>query len=136
MRYEPVEPPREFEVGKRGMKLRHVADVFAGDDEVVTFKTASGTELDVTRKDWGYYATPSLNGRLLDHGLRAVLTMGVPRDGDEAPRMYLMLVERGHEPDFNAYLEAEHMQVVAWLDGNDQIAEAARRLASDSLSSP
>jgi hypothetical protein len=130
VKIDPVEPPREFEVGKRGMKLRHAADVYAGDDEVVTFKTESGTELDVTRKSWGYYATPSFNGRLADFGLRAVLTVGVPRDGDEAQRMYLMLVERGHEEEFEAYLEAERMRVVAWLDGDDAVAEAARRLGS------
>jgi len=123
----PVDPPREFEVGRRGGRLRHVLDLELGDDEVVTLKTASGTEVDVTRKSWGYYGSPSLNGRLRDFGLHAVLTMGVPRD-EGAPRMYVMYVEDGQESDFEAYLSAEEMRVVAWLDSDEAVAEAAKRL--------
>lgn len=132
MRFEPVEPPREFGVGRRGGRLRHVADAWLDLDEVVTLRTESGTEVDVTRKSWGYYGSPSLNGRLRDHGLRAALCMGVPRDGEEAPRMYLMLVEDGQEAAFEEYLAAEEMRVVAWLDSDEAVAEAARCL--DSLS--
>ena len=130
MRFERIEPPREFGVGKRGGRLRHVADVELEPDEVVTFKTASGTELDITRKDWGYYGTPSLNERLRDFNLRAALAVGVPRDGHEAPRMYVMLVERGQEPAFEEYMAAEHMRVAAWLDDDESVAAAAEALAN------
>lgn len=130
MRIERIEPPREFGVGRRGGRLRHVGDTWLGDDEVLTLRTESGTELDVTRKSWGYYGTPSLNERLRDHGLRAALCMGVPRDGEAAPRMYLMMVEAGHEDDFQAYLAAEEMRVVTWLDSDDAVAKAATALAS------
>lgn len=105
-----------------------MADVWLEEDEVLTLRTDSGTEIDLTRKGWGYYAAPSLNGRLRDFGLRAALTMGVPRPGEEAPRMYLMLVERGSEDEFQRYLDAEEARVVAWLDSDEAVAEAARRL--------
>ncbi|MDX6650814.1 MAG: hypothetical protein QOJ97_2765 [Solirubrobacteraceae bacterium] len=130
MKFEPIEPPREFGVGHRGGRLRHVGDAWLGDDEVLTLRTPSGTEVDVSRKAWGYYATPSLNGRLRDFGLRAVLTIGVPRDGEASTRMYLMLVEDGEEAAFEEYLAAEEMRVVAWLDSDDAVAEAARLLES------
>jgi hypothetical protein len=124
----PIEPPRSFGVGKRGGTLHHVADVELGDDEVVTFRTGSETEFDVTRKSWGYYATPSLNGRLREHGLRAALAVGVPRTDGEPERMYLLLVEAGREDDFQTYIDAEHMRVVGWLDTDAAIAEAAKKL--------
>jgi hypothetical protein len=130
VRVDPVEPPREFEVGRRGGRLRHVADAWLEPDEVLTLRTGSGTEVDLTRKSWGYYGSPSLNGRLREHGLRAALAVGVPRDGTEADRMYLLLVEEGHEDEFSAYIEAEEMKVVAWLDSDEAIARAAAALGS------
>jgi hypothetical protein len=130
MRVERVEPPREYEVGRRGARLHHVADAWLEPDEVLTLRTDSGTEVDLTRKSWGYYGSPSLNGRLREHGLRAALAVGVPRDGDESNRMYLLLVEEGREADFEAYLEAEDMRVAAWLDSDEAVSEAARRLAA------
>jgi hypothetical protein len=120
MRFEPIEPPREFAVGD--IRLRHVADVELGENEVATFKTPSGTELDVTRKDWGYYATGSFNSRLASFGLRAALA----RNSDG--RMSLLLIERGHEDDFEAYADANGMRVVAWLDSDEAVEDAARRL--------
>ena len=46
-------------------------------DEQVTFTTEAGGEYDVTRKSWGFYATPSINGRLKTFGLRAALVRNV-----------------------------------------------------------
>ncbi len=131
MKVTHVDPPRTFGVGKRGATLDHVADIELGDDEVITLKTATGTELDLTRKSWGYYGTPSLNGRLREHGLRAALAVGVPREEGEPERMYLMLVEAGREQDFQEYIDAEHMRVLRWLDSDEAVAEAARRLGDD-----
>lgn len=131
MRIDPKDPPREFEVGRRGGTMRHVADAWLGDDEVATLRTESGTELDISRKSWGYYATPSLNRRLREHGLRAALCIGVSRDDGDVERMYLMLVEAGDEQDFQAYLDAEEMRIVAWLDTDEAVAEAARKLGDE-----
>jgi hypothetical protein len=128
MRFDPVEPPREFEVGYRGARLRHAADAWMDEDEVLTLRTESGTEYDVTRKSWGYYATPSLNRRAREYSLRAALALGVPRDEDEAPRMYLMLVEAGGEEEFTEYLGAEGMRLVCWLDDDEAVEAAVRKL--------
>ncbi len=104
-------PPRRFSVGREGaITLTHCADIALEPDEQVTFTTAAGTEFDVVRKDWGYYATPSLNGRLPAHGLRPALV----RSGDKS---YLLLVAEGAEPAFFAYLSDQHMEVIRWLDG-------------------
>lgn len=120
MNVDRHDPPRAFSAG--AVQLHHCADIELEPDELVTFTTASGTAFDVTRKGWGYYATPSLNGRLVEHGLRSALVV------NPAGRLYVLLVEAGHEDEFTAYLARESMRVVAWLDSDDAAAEAVRRL--------
>lgn len=123
MRFEPVEPPRRFTVGRSGTELSHVAHLDLAPDELVTHRTETGAELDVTRKAWGFYATPSLNGRLAAMGLRAALVHDVGRGV-----VFLLLVEPGREADFDAYCAAEDMRVVAWLDTDAAVADVLRRL--------
>ena len=122
MQVDVNDPPREFEVGRHGDTLRHCADVALEPDEQVTFVRKSGAEYDVVGKDWGFYATPSLNGRLRDHGLRAVLAL------NSAGRLYVLLVESGREPAFEAYIEREGMRAVCWLDDDVAVADALGRL--------
>lgn len=107
MRIAAKSPPRRFTV--KGRLLSHVADIELQPDELVTF-VAGDTQYDVARKDWGYYATPSLNRRLPDHGLRPVLV--------RAPEgtAYVLLVADGGEDAFRAYLEEEGHRIVGWLD--------------------
>ena len=123
MRVDRFESPRTFTVGAAGdVTIGHCADVELESDEQVTFVTPSQTEFDVVRKAWGYYATPSMNGRLRDHGLRAALVRNAER------RIYLMLVEDGQEELFREYLEAETQTLVAWLDSDEAVEDALGRL--------
>ena len=80
-------------------------------DEQVTFVTPSGTQYDVTRKSWGFYATPSFGWRLARFNLRPALT----RLASNGAR-YLALVERGHESAFADELGTWRAQVASWLD--------------------
>jgi hypothetical protein len=112
VRFAAKDPPRRFTVGNTvKIEMRDCGSVRLGPDEQVTFVTEAGAELDVARKDWGFYATPSLNGRLQRFGLRAVLIRNTLTD-----RYFVLLVEQGREPAFTAYLEQEHCEIVAWLD--------------------
>ncbi len=105
------EPPRCFKVGvKKDISIRHCADIKLEFDEQVTFVTPSGTEYDVVRKPWGYYATSSINGRLQKHGLRGVLVK------NQADKFYLLLVEKNKEQDFQQYVIFEKQEVICWLD--------------------
>ena len=111
MRITPTEPPRVFEVGQgRRIRLKDCARIELAPEEQVTFVTDSGAEYDVARTSWGFYATPSLNGRLAAQGLRGVLVRNLER------RIYLWLVERGREGEFEAYLRQEAHTVLCWLD--------------------
>jgi SAM-dependent methyltransferase len=113
MEFRPLEPPRRFRVGAdQAIELVHVADVELAADEQVTFRGGSGSEYDVVRKAWGYYATPSLNVRLPAHGLRPALCRNA--DGKRT----LLLVERGADAEFENYLAGQGMAVDAWLDAD------------------
>jgi hypothetical protein len=120
MRVDRRDPPRAFQVGP--VTIRHCADIQLAPDEQITLVSDSGTEYDVVRKSWGYYATPSTNRRLSDHGLRAALSANA--DG----RVALLLVERGHEDEFEAYLAEQQMRVIAWLDSDAAAAAAISAL--------
>ncbi len=105
------EPPRAFRVGPRAdIELKDCGRVELAPGEQVTFTTAAGGEYDVTRKSWGFYATPSLNGRLVQFGLSAALV----KSGDG--KCFVLLVERGRRQAFDAYLAENALTVIAWLD--------------------
>lgn len=112
MQIEQNNPPREFEVGfpENRLKLKDCAHIRLNPNEQVTFVTESGTENDVVRKDWGYYITPSLNGRLLKYNLHAVLVK------NRVGQYFILLVESGKECQFKEYLNIEKMQIIRWLD--------------------
>jgi hypothetical protein len=111
VKFEPKVPPREFEVGYdvKGI-IRDCGSVRLAPDEQVTFLTEDGGEYDLTRKEWGFYATPSLNGRLSGFNLRAVLVK------NRVDRFFVLLVERGKEEAFDRYVGQEPLKIVTWLD--------------------
>ncbi len=120
MRFTLHDPPRVFEVGAKAIRMKDCARIELAPDEQVTFVTEGGGEYDVARKSWGFYATPSLNGRLARFGLRGVLVRGC--DG----KFYVFLVERGREDEFDTYLAAEGHAIVCWLDGDDALQSLER----------
>ncbi len=124
MKFEEKNPPRRFEVG-RGEKIT-LADcgrLHLAPDEQITFVTESGAEYDVARKSWGFYATPSLNGRLASFGLRACLVKSPQQ------RYYVFVLEKGREAEFEAYLAVEEHTVVAWISSTEDLESLERRLA-------
>lgn len=111
MKFTPIEPPREFQVGDGGeITIRDCARLTLEADEQISLVTAAGGEWDITRKDWGYYASPSLGRRLKRFGLRACL-VGSAR-GDK----FIWMVEIGKEPLMEQYMREQEIEVILWLD--------------------
>jgi hypothetical protein len=125
MKLKVIDPPRAFTVGHSRIKLQDCAHITLNPDEQVTFLTESGTEYDVARKSWGYYATPSINNRLMSFGLRAVLVKG--EDG----KFFLHLVEKGKEEEYTHYRKAERLAVVCWIDSHEALSRLERKLSRD-----
>ena len=76
----------------------------------------------MARKNWGFYATPSLNGRLERFNLRGVLVK------NRINQFFVMLVERGHEGEFEEYLAIESLVVVCWMDDTKALEQLEQKL--------
>lgn len=81
-------------------------------DENVTFISPSGSEYDVCRKSWGFYATPSFLTRLAPFGIRGVIVAG-------RGHKWIMLVESGAENIFETDLASRGLSVLVWMDQPD-----------------
>jgi hypothetical protein len=111
MKIVKKEPPRVFQVGEgRKISISDCGKIHLEPDEQVTFVTATGKEHDFAAKSWGFYATPSVNGRLVNQGLKTALVK------NSYGRYYIMVVDTERIPDFEAYLSSEKNEVVEWLD--------------------
>jgi len=124
MKFAPKEPPRRFQGGNAvKFDMKDCGELMLGADEQVTLKTDRGGEYDVARKDWGFYATPSLNGRLEQFGLRAVLI-----SNRDTGRYFILLVERGEEARFDSYMAREGLELIVWMDSTAALDALARRV--------
>ncbi len=126
MRISLIDPPRVFETGlDNQIRITDCARIALEDDEQVTFVTPAGAEYDVARKSWGFYATPSLDARLERFNLRAALVKNA------GGRHFIFLIERGAEQDCQRYMDAEQIELVAWLDSSAACGEVDRLLARE-----
>ncbi|MGD0534553.1 MAG: hypothetical protein ABR999_03800 [Methanoregula sp.] len=107
MKIEALDPPRKYSV--RSVEIRHCGNIRLEPDEQVTFTTASGREYDVTKKSWGFFATPSVNGRLKIFGYRTAVVR------DPSGKRFVCLVETEKEAEFRRYLEEDNTGVEYWL---------------------
>ena len=111
MNFKVIKPVRKFEVGDTvpTIELSHVMDLMLEADEQVTLVAEGGKEVDICKKDWGYYATPSLNSRLQRFGYRCCLV-------DSAGKKFVHIVDQNKMPSYQNYLDQQKMTIVAWLD--------------------
>ena len=86
-----------------------MASVELNPDEQITIVTPEGAEVDLVRKEWGFYPLPSLNGRLAKFKLYPALTV------NQQGKKYILLVEDGKRRAFEAYIESQGMTVLSWL---------------------
>ena len=127
MKFDRLDPPRRFTVGNAvTFEMLDCGSVALAPDEQVTFTTPSGGEYDVSRKDWGFYATPSLNGRLENFGLRGVLIRNTLTG-----RYFVLLVEKGREPLFDSYCAQESLEIVSWLDSTEALDKLRASIRND-----
>lgn len=115
MKIDELRPPRQFKVGRNGkIVLSDCGRILLDNNEQVTFCTDSGCEYDVVRKSFGYYATPSINSRLIRFGYTTALVR------NKLGHYFILLVEKGREDDLREYLESEALRLVCKLsDKND-----------------
>lgn len=111
MKQKLKNPPRSFRVGQAGeIEILDFGEIFLQPNEQVTFVTESGRNFDFACKDWGFYATPSINGRLVNEGFRTALVENMQG------RIYIMAVDRNKIDLFDSYCRAEQQTILRWLD--------------------
>lgn len=117
MKISKIKPSREFEVGISRIKLKHTADIELDDNEMVTFRNKNNLEYDVTKKNWGFYATPSLGGRLKNKGYNALIMRN-----KKTRQCYIVIVENGFEDEFQTYCREENQEILTWLNDFEKLA--------------
>lgn len=101
--------PRVFSV--KGHTIKDFGKIILGQNEMISFQTNSGKEFDFTAKEWGFYATPSLNSRLKNEGFKTALVV------NESNQVYVMAVEKDKMDLFKSYLkENQDNRIICWLD--------------------
>lgn len=101
--------PREFEV--KGVRIKDFGKIFLDKNEMVSFKTKSGKEYDFVAKEWGFYATPSVNSRLKKEGFKTALIV------NESNQLYVMSVEKEKIEKFHKYLKYnQDNKLICWID--------------------
>lgn len=122
MKINRNDPPREYQCGYGPVvTMKDCAHIELEADEQITLKTQQGNEYDVARKSWGFYATPSINGRLEKFNLRTALVK------NRIGQYFVMLVEVGQESGFNQYIDEEGLLVCGWLN-NETLGEVEQAL--------
>ena len=111
MEFEPRQPARCFRpIADVDLELSDCGRLSLAPDEQVTIVGDAGGEYDVVAKEWGYYATPSVNGRLVEQGFKTALVRNSPG------RRYVVLVAADRIAAFESYLKEFDYELEEWLD--------------------
>lgn len=101
---------RYFNVGiNEDITLADCGKILLKFNEQITLMTEDNKEYDICRKEWGFYATPSFNGRLKKFNLLGALVK------NNSGQVYLLIVEKNKKAVFYDYLEKEHQTFIKWL---------------------
>ena len=104
------EKPRIFRVGeKNNIKIKEVGFVYLKNNEQITIINENKKNYDFVKKSWGYYATPSINGRLKNFGFRTFLVSNTQK------KIYIFLVNKDKIKLFKNYIKKEKIFIVKEL---------------------
>ncbi len=104
-------PPREYSVGiKKDIIIKDCGKIYLSENEQITFFSDKEAEYDVCKKSWGYYATPSINSRLLKFNFKTALVK------NSSNQVYVMIVDKNKLNEFFEYLKNDSNELIEWLD--------------------
>ena len=112
MKFYSKDPPRTFKVGKPENKIviSDFGDLVLSPNEQITLVSENGKRHDFAAKDWGFYSTPSINGRLKNEGFKTALVQ------NSMGQIYIMVVDKDSLEEFERYCTMEKQEVLEWLD--------------------
>ena len=111
MKFKKNKVPRPIVVGiKKKLIIKDMGTVYLAPNEQLTFITESKKKYDFARKNWGFYATPSINSRLKKEGFKTALVK------NPLNRIFVMVVEREKISKFRKYCKDHNQKILFWLD--------------------
>jgi hypothetical protein len=109
LKFDLLDKARVFSV--KGHEIKDLGKILLDSNELITFKTSSGKNFDFVAKEWGFYATPSMNDRLKKEGFKTALVV------NEIDQLFIMAVEEDKLDIFSEYLKKnQDNKVICWLD--------------------
>jgi hypothetical protein len=119
MKITRLNPPRQFDVGAPPqITLNDCGSIELDPDEQITFLTDKKDQYDIVKKEWGFYATPSLNGRLPSFSIKPFLVKNL-----DSGRFFILLLEKGKDSIFEEYCRKENIAVLAELDDQNDLSK-------------
>jgi len=111
LKFDIKKNPRKFKVGlNKDIVIEDCGNLNLDFNQQITFLTNDNKEYDVCRKSWGFYATPSVNSRLLKFDFKTAIVK------NSQGNIYVMIVEKNKIEDFYEYLDKDKNEVIEWLD--------------------
>ena len=102
--------PRKFLVSKKNnIFLKDVGKVYLNDNENLTIISKNNKNYDICKKNWGYYATPSINKRLKNEGFKTALVK-------TNKKYFVLIVDESKMKLFKTYCKIEDYKIVKWLN--------------------
>ena len=92
------------------IKIKDLGDIELMPDEQLTFVKESGARFDFVSKNWGFYATPSVNKRLKGENFKTAIVQ------NSKGNIYIMVVEIEKLFLFEEYCKMEDQKILEWLD--------------------
>ncbi|OUU50702.1 MAG: hypothetical protein CBC25_07635 [Pelagibacteraceae bacterium TMED65] len=107
MKIKIFKKPRLFQVNQ--ITIKDFGKIKLKKNEMVSFVTKSKKEYDFTAKDWGFYVTQSINGRLKKEGFKIVIVK------NKLGKFYVMAVEKEKIKIFKKFCLKENKKIIKWL---------------------
>ncbi len=109
MRLKKNKKPRKFLVGlKKDIAIKDFGKVYLKPNEQLTF-VHKKSQFDIAKKNWGYYATPSINKRLKKYNFRTFITK------NSFGHIYIKIVHKEKMKEFKKYLKRDKNRIVKEL---------------------
>ena len=99
---------RKFKVGIKKTILKDMGKVYLNNNEQLTFINKK-SEFDFVKKNWGYYATPSINKRLKNFNFRTFLTQ------NSLKNIFIMTVHKEKIKEFKKYIKEKKIKIIKEL---------------------
>jgi len=111
MDFRKNKPPRKYQpVIDSDVEILDYGKIKLETNEQVSFINDNKKEYDFVAKEWGFYATPSINARLVDEGFKTALVK------NKQNKYYIMVVDKEKIKIFQTYMLKSRQEIIEWLD--------------------